>query len=126
MPEQIAPGVKQYGAQKYKFGFGDAGAAAIADAVGLTPQTLDVSSEPEFTAEAQNLYGLTEAFVQSDDKRTFTMSGFITNATLFETPGGTFTYKNKFFIVGSKKETTSNKDFTKGEISGVSFPLITE
>lgn len=114
----------QYGDNTYRFGFGDAGATAIAAAVGLKPQTLSVSSQPEFTAEAKNEDGLTASFVVGDSKSTFTMSGFIDDVDLFNATGATFTFDGRFYIVTDRKRDVSNTDFEKGEMTGVSYPLI--
>lgn len=114
----------QHGDNNYIFGFQDAGATAIADTVGLKPQTLSVSSTPEFTAEAKNEDGMTAAFVVGDSKRSFTMSGFITDEDLFDTESLTFDYDGRHYIVTDKKKDTSNTDFLKGEMTGVSYKLI--
>jgi len=125
MATEISPGVTQYGDQSYQFGFNDPAAETIADSVGLKPQTLSVSGEAEFSAEAKNLHGLTEAYVQGDQKFTFTMSGFVVDMDLFSDNGATFTFDGRFYIVQSTKFDISNTEFTKGEVTGVSFPLIT-
>ena len=118
------PAYTQYGSADYRFGFQDPAAATIAASVGLKPQTLSISSEPEFTAEAKNEDGLTEAFVVADDKKTFTMSGYVTDLAAFNTTGASFTFESDFFIVTSKKRDVANNDFQKGELNGVSYPLI--
>lgn len=125
MAVEIFPNVTQYGDQRYQFGFNDPAAAAIAAAVGLQPQTLSISGEPEFTAQAQNLSGMTEAHVQGAQKFTFTMSGYVLDSELMGQNGATFTFKGNFFIVQSTKIDVSNTEFQKGEVSGVSYPLIT-
>lgn len=114
----------QYGDNNYEFGFADAGATAIADAVGLKPQTLSVSKTPEFTAEAKNEDGMTASFVVGDMKGTFTMSGFVTDKALFNATSASFTYDGDFYIVTDRKMDTSNADFVKGEMTGVSYALI--
>ena len=115
---------QQYGDTTYRFGFGDAAATAIATAVGMAPQTLSISSTPEFTAEAKNEDGLTASFVVGDDKSTFTMSGFIKDVDLFNATGATFTFDGRFYIVTDRKRDVSNTDYEKGEMTGVSYALI--
>lgn len=115
----------QFGSNEYQFGFGDGGeAASIAAAVGLKPQTLSVSSTPEFTAEGKDENGQTAAFVVGDPKRTFTLSGVVVDDDLFNADGATFSYDGNYFIVTDRKIDTSNTDFKKGELTGVSYPLI--
>lgn len=114
----------QYGSADYVFGFDDPEAEAIAAAVGIKPQTLSVSGEPEFTAEAKNLDGMTEAFVVADKKFTFTMSGFVVDKELVAA-GGSFSYDGRFYILTGNKVDISNTDFQKAEVTGMSFPLIT-
>lgn len=122
---QIFPNVKQFGSQSYKFGFDDPEAEAIADSVGLMPQTLDVQGEPEFTSDAQNLSGMTEARVIGDQKYTFTMSGFVVDRSKLELNGATFNFGGRMYIVESTKFTISNTEFQKGEVTGSSHALIT-
>lgn len=114
----------QHGDQTYTFGFQDGAAAVIAATVGLKPQTLSISGEAEFTAEAQNENGEVAAVVVGPDKRSFTMSGYVVDAALLEAAGN-FTYDGKFFIITGRKIDTSNSEFTKGEISGTSYSNIT-
>lgn len=114
---------QQYGSANYKFGFDDPEAEAIAAAVGIQPQTLSVSGEPEFTAEGKNLNGLTEAFVVGDKKYSFTMSGFVVDRDLVNA-NGAFTYKGSYYILVGNKIDIANTDFQKAEVSGSSFPLI--
>lgn len=113
----------QHGSTSYSFGFNDTEASAIAAACGLKPQTLDISSEPEFQAEAENEDGEVVSKVVGPDKITFTMSGYITDATLFNS-AGSFTFRTKKFILTGRKETTGNRDFKKGEMSGESYANI--
>jgi len=114
----------QFGNQDYVFGFSDAGALAIAAAIGLKPQTLSISGEPEFTAEAENSEGLIETTVVGPDKFTFTMAGYIVDRALFDAATN-FTYDNKFFVLKGRKVDIANKDYQKGEVSGTSNSLIT-
>jgi len=114
----------QHGNKDYKFGFQDEGAAAIAAACGLKPQTLSITRDPEFQATAANTDGMTESVVVGPDKIAFTMNGYIVDQELFDAATN-FTYDNKYFILTGRKADTSNTDFTKGEMSGTSYPLIT-
>jgi hypothetical protein len=115
---------QQYGSTDYTFGFDDPEAESIATAVGLKPQTLSISGEPEFTAEAKNLDGMTESFVVGDNKFTFTMSGFVVDRSKLD-DNASFEYDGRFFIVTGHKLDIANTDFQKGEVTGVSYPLIT-
>lgn len=115
----------QHGSLDYVFGFDDPAAEQIASAIGVKPQTLSVSSEPEFTAEAKNLEGSTESVVVGEDKFTFTLNGFVTDKNLLFT-GATFDYDGRHYIVMNRKLDVSNEDFQKAELSGSSYPLITQ
>jgi hypothetical protein len=114
----------QKGNQDYTFGFDDAGAAAIAAACGMKPQTLSITKEPEFQAEAENSEGLVESRVIGPDKISFTMSGYIVDKALFDAASD-FTYDGNFFVIGGRKIDTANRDYKKGEMSGTSNSLIT-
>ena len=113
----------QHGNQDYIFGFDDADAAAIAAACGMKPQTLSISAEPEFVAEAENSDGLVDCTVVGPDKYAFTMSGYIVDEALFAA-SASFTYDGKFFVLKGRKVDTANRDFKKGEMSGTSNALI--
>jgi len=117
------PNFTQYGDQDYVFGFDDPDAEAIADSVGMYPQTLSVTGEPEFTAEAKNLEGMTAAVVVADKKFQFTMTGFVIDPTKLDA-GGSFEYKGRFYILMGNKLDVSNVDFQKGEVNGSSYVLI--
>jgi len=67
---------------------------------------------------------MTESVVVGPDKMSFTMNGYIVDEELFKAATN-FTYDNKYFILAGRKVDTSNTDFTKGEMSGQSYPLIT-
>jgi hypothetical protein len=123
--------VRQYGSQSYKFGFTDAGALAIASAIGLQPQTLTISGDPEFEAEGKNLYAETESYVRGSTKGDFTLEGYVVNPTLFQgvvdgTAAGTFQFQGKNYIVKGGKLTVKNNDFQMGEMTGVQYPKITD
>ena len=119
------PAFRQHGNQQYTFGFNDPNVAAIAAAIGLKPQTASIDVVHEFTAEAKNEDGVTAAAVVGDPKYTCTLSGFIVSDDLFDGQGTAFNLNNRFFIVTSRKKDTSNTDFKKGEVTAVSYPLIT-
>lgn len=114
----------QKGDLTYVFGFNDASAEAIAAAIGIKPQTLSISTEPEFTAEAKNEDGETASYVKGGDKSTFTLTGFLVNEGLFDAASD-FNFAGDFFIVNNRKLDKSNTDFQKAEITGMSYPLIT-
>jgi hypothetical protein len=115
---------QQFGDTTYVFGFNDTSAEAIASAIGLKPQTLSISTEPEFTAEAKNEDGETASFVKGADKSTFTMTGFLVNESLLDAATD-FTFNSDFYILTNRKIDKSNSDFQKAEITGMSYPLIT-
>ena len=113
----------QFGDLDYKFGFNDVGAAAIAAACGMKPQTLSISGEPEFVADAENADGLVASTVVGPDKFTFTMAGYIVDRELFDSASN-FTYDGRFFVIKGRKVDVANKEFNKGELSGSSNSLI--
>ena len=119
------PNFRQHGDQAYIFGFDDPNVALIAAAIGLKPQTASIAVEPEFTAEAKNEDGMTAGKVVGDRKKTVTLQGFIVDDSLFDGQGTAFTLNGDFYIVEGGKKDTSNTDFKKGEITAVSYPLIT-
>ncbi|MDR0532717.1 MAG: hypothetical protein LBH01_02060 [Verrucomicrobiales bacterium] len=116
-------GYRQYGDQSYEFGLDSEDALAIANAIGLKPESLEISGEPEFTAEGKNQNGLTAAFAVGDPKYSFTMGGYLVDKAKFAAAAD-FTYDGRFFIITSPKENRSNTEFAKCEIGGVSYPLI--
>lgn len=113
----------QHGNQDYVFGFSSPDAATIAAAIGMKPQTLSLSYEPEFQAEAQNQDGEIEAKVVGPDKITFTMSGYVVDEELLK-DAGSFEFDGKFFIITGRKLDLSNTDFQKGELTGESYANI--
>jgi len=122
----IAPGVNQIGDQDYLFGIDDPGALSIAGICGIRPQTISIDGEPEFTAEAKNLYGLTEAFVVANSKDNFTLDGYVVDKDkLNASTGKTFIMDGRKFIITNRSRNLANNDFQKGKVTGVSYPLIT-
>lgn len=115
---------QQHGNLDYVFGFNDANAEALATSIGIKPQTLSISGEPEFTAEAKNEDGETESFVVGADAYNFTLSGFLVDESAFNAATN-FTFDSRYFIVVGRKRDKSNTDFQKAEFTGRSFPLIT-
>lgn len=113
----------QHGNTDYSFGFDDPDAATIAAAVGLKPQTLSLSYEPEFTAEAQDENGETASVVVGQDKINFTLSGYIVDAALIKS-ADSFEYDGRFYIIQGRKLDNSNTDFAKGELTGTSWANI--
>lgn len=114
----------QHGSTDYSFGFADDDATAIATAIGIKPEKLSIQSDPEFTAEAKNEDGETASFVVGGTKRQFTLSGFITDLDLFNATGATFNYDGNHYIVVGRTQDDSNTEFRKGQVTGVSYPLI--
>jgi len=117
--------LKQHGNQDYVFGFKDEVAAQLANLIGMKPQTLSLQYEAEFTAEAQNENGETEAVVVGPDKVSFTMSGYVVDADALK-EATDFTFIGRYFIIQGRKLDTSNTEFQKGELTGVSYDLITD
>ena len=113
----------KYGDGSYRFAFDSAEAAAIAAAVGLKPQEMQINSEPEFVAKAED-GGLVAAMAVSPDKDSFTMSGYIVDLALFKA-GGTFTFDSKFFVVTGRQRGVNGKEYEKGQLSGEHHSLIT-
>lgn len=123
--------VRQYGNQSYKFGFADPAALAIAAAVGLQPQSLDVDKDPEFEAEGKNTFAETEAYVKGSAKGGFTMEGYVVDPDLFDqvTEGevsGTFQYRGRNYIVNGGKLGVKSTEFQMGTMKGVTFKNITD
>lgn len=108
---------EQHGNQDYQFGFHDADAATIADVIGLKPQTLSLSYEPEFVAKALDENGEVASMVVGQDKVNFTMSGYVVDPALLKAATA-FEYDGWFLVITSKKYDESNTDFGKGEVSG--------
>lgn len=125
MPEKFT----QQGDTKYVFSFaGDgstAAAAAIESATGIAPQELDISGEPEFTAEAEGGDGMVKAVAIGNQKRAFTLTGYLTDKAKFDEEGTTFTHDGKTFIVFNRRITKSNRGFQKAEMTGQSWDSIT-
>ena len=117
--------LKKFGDGTYIFGFGDGSAAAIKAAVGLTPQKLTISGEPEFVAEAQDEEGYTAALAVADDKQTFTVEGFITNLAAYNATGANFAFDGKFFIVTGRNKDMEPRMYQKGTLTGVCYTKIT-
>jgi len=121
----------QFGDAKYKFGYANGevttsdAAAAIETATGLAPMELQISSEPEFIAEAEGPDGTVEGLAVAQDKYTFTVDGYITNRSKFEEDGLDFTFDGKFFIITGRQDTKGSKVFQKGQLTGVCYQGIT-
>lgn len=111
------------------FGFDDANATTLADSIGIRPQSLSLTAEPEFTAEAKNEDGETISFVRGADKYSFTLSGFLQDEVLFRDVKS-FNFEadgvSRLFIVNSRKVDKANTDFQKAEIQGMAYPLVTQ
>lgn len=119
--------LKQFGVTSYQFGFNDASAAAIAATVGLTPQEITISEEPEVEAEGKDAFNRTVAYVVDDaGKKSLTMNGYVSNSALFDAAKGlTFTYGGKIYIVRTAERGVKKDDFQTGTITAVNFAKIT-
>jgi hypothetical protein len=120
--------LKQFGNQQFVFGL-PGEAATLAAAIGIKPQETSVQYDPEFEAEGKNTFAETEAYVRGSAKGSFTMSGYIVNAGLFNAAiltGTGFTFGGKAFIIKGGKPTFKSNEFQMGELSGVTFPNITD
>ena len=119
----------QHGAEKYVFSFDGensaTAAAAIEAATGIAPQELDISGEPEFTAEAEGGDGTVEAVAIANQKRAFTLTGYLTDKAKFDEEGVTFSHDGKTFIVMNRRITKSNRQFQKAELTGMSWDGVT-
>jgi hypothetical protein len=116
---------QQHGSADYKFAFDDVDAAAIAAAVGVKPQTLSLSYEPEFTAEATDENGEVAAVAVGQDKINFTLDGYVVDESLIKT-GASFEYDGRYYIVMGRKIDTGNTAFKKGQLTGMSYANVTE
>ena len=114
----------QHGDTDYEFGFDSAEASAIAAAVGLKPQTLSLSFEPEFQAEAQDEFGNVASVVVGDDMINFTMAGYVVDEALLKAATN-FEFDGRYFIIQGRKLDRANKEFLQGELTGKSYIGIT-
>jgi hypothetical protein len=120
--------LKQFGSQQYVFGL-PGEAATLAGTIGLKPQEVKVTWDPEFEAEGKNTFAETEAYVKGSPKGSFTMSGYIVNLTLFNNAiltGTGFTFGGKAFIIKGGSPGMKSTEFQMGEFNGVSFPNISD
>lgn len=120
--------IKQYGNQNYSFGFSDTDAATIAASVGLTPQEGTLSEEPQVEAEGKDSYNRTVAYVvDTTGKKTLSLSGYVSNTTLFDAAKGqSFSYNGSTFIVRQREFGVKKDDFRMGTISAVAFPDVSD
>ena len=109
-----------------KFGWEADSAAilAIAGVVGMQPQELKLSGSAEFIAKAEALDGTVAAMAIADDGRQFTMTGYVTDASKFNT-AVSFLYKTKYYVISGRSLDASSKDYQKGELTGEQFDKIT-
>jgi hypothetical protein len=121
----------QFGEAKYTFALATAtettavAAAAIEAATGIAPQELQISAEPEFIAEAEGPDGTVEGLAVAQKKRTFTLSGFLTDKEKFDEEGASFTHDGKFFICTGNQLGKNTKEFQKAQLTGVCYAGIT-
>jgi hypothetical protein len=116
---------KKYGNGDYQFGFNDPNAAAIAEAIGLKPQTMSITSTPEYETSGMDENGVTDVYIVGPDKYTMTLNGYVVDAAAFSAQGATFEFDDKFWIVTNKKRDLSNAELQKAEMTAVSFEQIT-
>jgi hypothetical protein len=119
----------QHGEQKYIFSFdgqsSTAAATAIETSTGIAPQELDISGEPEFTSEAEGPDGMVKAVAVGFLKRSFTLTGYLTDKAKFDEEGNTFTHDGKTFIVMNRRLTKNTRQFQKAELTGMSWDGVT-
>jgi hypothetical protein len=121
--------VKQFGDQNYVFGFKDPAASAIAASIGVRPTSISIDGEPEFEAEGKDEFNRTQAWTRGEAKYNFTLNGYLVDKTLFNTTvrdGGSFNYDGKVFLIKGGKKDVKNSEFQMAEITGVSFPQISD
>jgi len=120
--------LKQFGNQNYVFGFTDASAAAIAAAIGLTPQEGTMTEEPEVEAEGKDIYNRTVAYVtDTTGKKPFNLSGYVSNSALFTAAKGqTFSYDGSNFIVRQREFGVKKDDFRMGSVVAVAFANVSD
>lgn len=116
---------KKFGDSSYRFGFESGEASTIATAVGLKPQELRLSSEPEAQAEALDEEGEVAAVAVGQDKRNFTLDGYITDLTKFNAEGSSFEFDGRFYIVMGRERTVATRAYEKGQLTGVSYKKVT-
>jgi hypothetical protein len=113
---------EKFGDQNYRFGIDDPNALTLVD--GMAVESLNIEGTPEFESEAKNAEGMTASYVRGKDKYSFTASGYLIDEAAFDAVTN-FTFQGRFFIINKRSKNHSNTDFTKCEISGVSYFLIT-
>lgn len=120
--------IKQYGNQNYSFGFSDTDQATIAATIGLTPQEGTLNEEPEVRAEGKDSYNRTVALVlDTQGKKTLTLSGYVSNSTLFAAAKGTsFSYDGSTFIVVSREFGVKKDDFRMGTATAEAFSQVSD
>ncbi len=116
---------QKFGDGSYRFSLDSVEAAAIKAAVGLTPQKISFQGEPEFMAEAIDEEGLVAAMAVAQDKKTFTMEGYITDLALFEATGASFTFDGNFYVVTGRNREAAPREYEKGTMTGVYHAGIT-
>jgi hypothetical protein len=119
--------IQQYGNQSYIFGFSDADANTIAASTGLTPQEGSIDKEPEVMAEGKDKFNRTNALALDDQgKKTFQLSGYVSNLQLYEAAmGTTFVYNSLVYIVTATGKAIKKDDFMMGSLTATNFSQIT-
>jgi hypothetical protein len=121
---------EQSGQLKYQFGFTDKDTGAmitdistIANDIGVSPQELTISYEPEFEAEAQGPDGSTESKVIGPRKGEFSMSGYaVCKGKLLA--NSFFWFDSQLFQVSSREIGYSNQEFQTASLSGTTYSNI--
>lgn len=116
---------RKFGDGSYRFGIDSVEAAEIKALVGLTPQKISFQGEPEFVAEAMDEEGLVAAMAVAQDKKTFTMEGYITDLALFEATGAAFEFDGRYYVVTGRNRDAAPREYEKGTLTGVSYLGIT-
>jgi hypothetical protein len=116
--------ISEHGDGKYEFSWGNTDAAALETLLGVAPMTLSESGAAEFIAKAEDTTGHVAAMAVGDDGKTFTLSGYLTDATKFE-DAVSFTYEGDYFIITGRKRDTASKEYKKCEFTGESYSKIT-
>jgi hypothetical protein len=111
---------RQHGKNYYKFGIDDPAALEIGAAIGLQPEEIQLSGEPEFEAEAQGVDGITDGMVVGPFKQSMSMNGFVVDPDkLKNANGATFNFDGNYYIVKTVGDTAANRGFRKGTLTAV-------
>lgn len=112
--------------QVYEFGITDAQAPVVP---GMKVRRIELKSEPEVFAQAQEGEGHTDSVtVTKPDKfmKTATASGYITDLSQYENAAGagTFNFRGRKYIIRSIAEPRNKGEYVEGSVEAVSFALV--